>query len=57
MQFSLAYSGVLTKAEFEDTELKEVEWLFGRLVRLKQDERENAKKAVRGEGYSEHLNG
>jgi len=54
MQFSLAYSGVLSKSEFEETDLKEAEWMFGRLIKLKQDERENMKKANLGKGYTEH---
>ena len=57
MQFSLGYSGVLSKSEFEETDLKEIEWTFGRLVKLKQDERENAKKAQLGKSYTEQMNG
>jgi hypothetical protein len=44
MQFTLALGGVLSKSEFEETDLKEVEWMYGRFVKLKQDELEKHKK-------------
>jgi len=46
---------VLTATEFENTDLKEIDWLFGRLKKHKQTERENMLKALHGESYSEHM--
>jgi len=55
MQFRLSMDGILSATEFENTDLKEIEWLYGRLQKHKQMERESIKKAMHGDTYSEHV--
>jgi hypothetical protein len=54
MQYRLATSGALTATEFENTDLKEIEWFYGRLAKQRQDEHEQMMKTIHGQGYSEH---
>lgn len=50
----MATNHVLTATEFENAELKEIEWLYGRLAKQKQDEHEQLMRTIHGQGYSEH---
>jgi len=55
VQFRLAKESILTATEFENTDLKEIEWLYSRLIRYKQDEHEQIMKAMHGKDYTEHI--
>jgi hypothetical protein len=48
MQFNLAYYNVLTAAEYDTTDVKDLDWLYGRLLKQKKDEAKVARKAITG---------
>ena len=54
MQFRLAYHKIMSPSEFEAMHLTELEWMYGRLQRQKQDEHEVQMKQMMGNDYKEH---
>lgn len=56
-EFNLAYYLHLSIKDIEDMDLKEIEWLYGRLVKQKKDEFRMRYKEVTGKDYIEDVNG
>ena len=49
MKFSLVYNTSMTLKDCNSTDLKEIEWMYGRLVRQRKDERKVVQKESRGD--------
>lgn len=47
-QFSLSYHGVMSHEEYAVTDLKKIEWMYGRLIQQKRDEDEARKRIPKG---------
>lgn len=48
IQFNLAYYNVLTAKEFEESDRKEIDWLYSRLAKQKKDENKASMKQATG---------
>ena len=48
VQFNLAYHNILSASEYDETDLKDIDWLYSRLAKQKQEEAKTAKQAMTG---------
>ena len=48
VQFNLAYYNVLSASEYDETDLKDIDWLYSRLTKQKQDEAKMTKETLTG---------
>ena len=48
-QFNLQYHLKVSVQDFENMDLKEIEWIYGRLIKEKRDENEAKKKKKKNE--------
>ena len=47
-QFNLAYHNILSASEYDETDLKDIDWLYSRLAKQKTEETKTAKQAMTG---------